>query len=146
MSSANQVFNGGNFVITNYDTSKLFLRDTRFEVMSYTNSTGVEVTLPAGLILGRIAATEKVLPLVKAATNGSQYPVGILAQNKTVANGVTVNLNVCIKGELDKDLIILPASTDFDDVIEAKTLADRIKSDTLGILLVQGQELTSFDN
>jgi len=66
MSTANQVLLTGSQSIINYDTTKLFLFGNRYKEVVYTNSTGSAVTLPAGLVMGRIAATLKVVPIAKA--------------------------------------------------------------------------------
>jgi len=136
-----------NKLVFNHDTSKLFLRDNRFIEVTYTNPSGVaEAVLEKGLVMGRVAATEKVLPLVDDATNGSQYPLGILNASQTVAASGTVTLTLCVSGDVDKSLVVLPAGTDFNTVIEAKTVADRLMSDTKGLFLVISDELSDYDN
>jgi hypothetical protein len=146
MSTANQVLLTGSQSIINYDTTKLFLFGNRYKEVVYTNSTGSEVTLPAGLVMSRIAATEKVVPIAKAASDGSQFPVGINVKAVTVANGATVNLTICVAGDVEKSLVLFPAGTDFDDVVSLRTIEDRIMSDTAGIFLIETTQLTGFDN
>ena len=146
MSTANQVLLTGSQSIINYDTTKLFLFGNRYKEVVYTNSTGSSVTLPAGLVMGRIAATEKVVPIAKAASDGSQFPVGINVKAVTVANGATVNLTICVAGDVEKSLVLFPAGTDFDDVVSLRTIEDRIMSDTAGIFLIETAQLTGFDN
>lgn len=146
MSTANQVLLTGSQSIINYDTTKLFLFGNRYKEVVYTNSTGSSVTLPAGLVMGRIAATEKVVPIAKSASDGSQFPVGINVKAVTVANGATVNLTICVAGDVEKSLVLFPAGTDFDDVVSLRTIEDRIMSDTAGIFLIETTQLTGFDN
>jgi hypothetical protein len=132
--------------INNYDYSKIFIRENRFEKGTYTNGTGSEVTLEVGTLLGRIGATDKVTPLKSAATDGSQYPVGVLAEEVTVANGASATLNFCIGGDVVKSKVVFDGTDDFDTDVEDRTLGDRIAADTLGIKLVAVDNLTGYDN
>lgn len=146
MSENTVILNNGTQAIVNYNTAKLFLRDTRFIKATYTNSSGSTKTITAGQLFGRIAATGLVIPLVSSATDGSQYPLGFNAKTQDVLNGASVELSLCVAGELAKELVSLAVGDDFDTDIEDKTLGDRIMSDTLGVLLVAGEELTGYDN
>lgn len=147
MSEANQVFNNGNMTITNYDITKLFLRDTRFVTAEFTNGTGAELVLPAGTLLARTGADNKAVIIDKTATTtGAQIPLGVNASSVTIAIAATVTLTVCVRGEIEKSLVVLPAGTDYDDNIQGRTLEDRIMGDTLGILLITSENLTEFDN
>jgi hypothetical protein len=145
MSDVNQNLEN-NMLTSNYDVSKIFVWDNRYDSAEFTNSSGSEVTLEAGLVLGRIAATGKVVELDPAGSDGSQFPVGILAQSATVANGATVKLTYCVAGDVAEDKVILAYGVDLSDVVSGKTIYDRIGSDTVGIKLVGGFENTNFDN
>lgn len=147
MSTFTPVMSNGNSQMGNYDTTKIFLRDNKFEVGSFTNADLYDdAVLVAGTLLGRIASTNKLVVINAAASDGSQFPVGVLAHSVTVAESATVNLTFCTEGEVSKGKVILPVGTTFNTVISAKTLNDRIKSDTAGIILVQADQLTGFDN
>lgn len=142
--------NTANFLSANTNRAKLFLKNKRFHKGTFylANSTYDDVTYPEGTVLGRIAASRRLVPLDKNATDGSQYPVGILGQSVTIAAGDTANQTVafCVFGDVAKDLLGFVAGTDLDTVIEHKTVFDRIGSDTLGIYLVTTVENTDFDN
>lgn len=85
--------------VTQYDVSQLLLGNNWFKDFTYTNSTGSSVTIQPGTLLGQVLATGKVLPNLSTATDGSEFPMGIAADNAavTVANGDSVVLNVASK-------------------------------------------------
>lgn len=129
-----------------FDTSKTFIRNNDYKSADYTNGTGADLQLNGGALMGRIAATGKVVPLSSAATDGSQYPVGILATDYLVANGATVNVRFCTKGSVVKSKVLFDGTDNMATVIEDKTLEDRIASDTVGVLLIESTENTEYDN
>lgn len=147
MSSSDQVLNNGQQAITNYDTSKIFLWNNRYDTFEYENSTGAEVTLEAGTVMGRISTSGKVVPLDSGASDGSQFPIGVLNSKWTVADGETVNVSLCVSGDVASDkLVFTDEYDDLDTVVSDRRLRDRIGSDTVGIKLVSGTELTGYDN
>lgn len=146
MSTIDTVLNTGQQAITNVDTSKIFIWGNRFDKADYTNSTYDAVTLPAGTLLGRNSSTLEVKPLTSGASDGSQFPVGILNETHTVEAGDTATLAYCVAGDVAKEMVILQGSDDLDTVVSLKTIGDRIGSDTVGIKLVATDELTRFDN
>ena len=147
MSTVTSVLDTNNQAIRNYDTTKIFLRDNKFETGSYTNDDLYDdVTLLAGTLLGRVSSTNKLVPHVSSASDGSQFPVGVLATNVVVGDGETVDLTFCTAGEIAKGKIFLGGSDTFATVISGRTINDRIKADTAGIILVDADQLTAFDN
>jgi len=135
-----------NMLITNYDTTKLVLKDGEFESAVYTNSTGGPITIEVGTILGRVSASNKVLPLKSAAVDGSQFPIGISCQEVVVADTESADLSFAVGGELEGTLIKFDGADTLTTVIDGKTLGDRIKADTLGIYLIDSDELSELDN
>lgn len=135
-----------NQIYTDYNFEKAFIFDNEFIRGQYTNSTGSEVTLSIGRVMGRISASGLFLPLVSTASDGSQFPVGILAENVTVANNATVNINICVKGDVNQNVLSFASSETLDTVISGRRLRDRIAADTQGIRIVPTVENTRFDN
>ena len=136
-----------NFGTADYDRSKVFIYDNFFEVGTLSNLSGGELTYPIGLVLGRVAADNTLIPLVSTAADGSQYPVGILAKEVTLETAGTADVDFCISGEVTSSLIIFANGTDTTEtVIELKTLGDRIKSDTEGVRLRSVNDRTFYDN
>ena len=136
------VKNTDNFIKVTTDISKLALFGSEYDTADYTNGTGSEVSLPAGKVLGVINSSGKVTPLTSAATNGSQYPIGILAHDVTVANGATVSLTYIIAGDVDVNKISLEGSDALTTVVDGRRIRERIQGDTKGIKLVSSTENT----
>lgn len=146
MSTVSQVLNNGQQAITNYDLSKIFIGGNRYDKANYTNSGYDPVTLSAGTLMGRVSANQKIVPHVSTASDGSQYPVGILASEVTVDDGDTVELYFCTAGDVAEGKVILGGSDTLDTVISGRSIRDRIAADTVGIKLVAGTEMTAIDN
>lgn len=133
--------------INNYNTSKIFVFDNRFETAEYTNPENDEVTLLKGTVMGRVSGTNKILPLESNASDGSQYPIGILADDYVVDYTETATLTFCKSGDVVQRKIVFANGTDtVETVVSGRTLGDRIQGDSLGINLVGGIELTGEDN
>lgn len=146
MSENNTVLNNGQQAITNYDVSKIFIWGNRYSKANYTNSTYDPITLSAGTVMGRVSATQEIVPLESGASDGSQFPVGILSQSATVDEGDTVELAFCVEGDVVEEKVILSGLDTLSTVISGRSIRDRIGSDTVGIKLTAGTELTAYDN
>lgn len=133
---------------TNYDTSKIFIWNNRYESGTYTNpsTTGAEVTLAKGTLMGRVSGTQKLLPLASGASDGSQFPVGILADDYTVDYLESANVFICVAGDVAEEKVILSGSDTLSTVISSRSIRDRIAADTVGINLVAGQAQDGYDN
>ena len=147
MSSNSIVLNTGQQLTVNTDLSKIFLFDNRYEKAPYNNSAYDSVTLAAGTVMGRVAGTGYIIPLVSSASDGSQFPVGVLADDFIVEGGDVLDLPICVSGDVDAGKLIFVTDTDNLDVtVSSRRLRDRIGSDTVGIKLVTTTEMTDFDN
>lgn len=135
-----------NPLITNYDRSNTFVWNIRTEVGNYTNSTYDDVTLAKGTLMGRIAATNLLTPLTSGASDGSQFPVGIILADTVIEAGDTAEITICVAGDVVADKIVFQGSDDLDTVVSNRTLRDRIGADTVGIKLVGDNQLTGYDN
>lgn len=152
-----------NPLITNYDTSQIFLGRQRTDTASYTNGTGDDVTLAAGTLIGRILTGEsagKIAVQDSDATDGSQDPIGILYENYEVADGATETLTYAVGGDVDAGLLTYASGDDEDTVIYAVgtdaasppvgvtiplgTIKDRLQM--RGFVLKATTELTAIDN
>jgi len=133
------------------DIGKIFVWNNRYSKGTFTNGTGAELTLTRGTLLGRVASSNKIAVMKSASTDGSQLPIGILAETVTIANGASLSLNFCVAGDVvssklifdgtDTVLKVMTLSTD-DNI--TKTYGDIIAD--LNIRLVGGDELTAVDN
>lgn len=146
MAIESSTYSGG-MLHTKYDTSKIFILDNSFTTGEVTNDDAYDdLELEAGTLMGRVHATGELVVLQSGASDGSQFPVGILAGNYTIEPGDTANVRICIAGEVDESKIIFDGSDDFDTVVSSRQLRDRIASDTAGIILVPCTELGNYDN
>lgn len=146
-SSSTTSLSTSNARFTDFNTFKMFLGNNRHETAVFENGDSYDdVTIAVGSVMGRIAATGKVVLLDKDASDGSQYPMGINTEEVTIGAGDEANLSLCVAGEVDANGLVFVTGTDLDTVIAAKTVADRIASDTVGIHLVTGTDLTTYDN
>jgi hypothetical protein len=136
-----------NQLFANQDTSKIFVWDNRTATFNFNNATYADIDLTAGMIMGRISATGLIQQLDASASDGSQFPIGILFESQTVEAGDTVQLTVCVSGDVVENKVVLKSGTTMNSVISGRRLFDRIGSDTVGVKLVQdSEELTTFDN
>lgn len=155
MSTATNELNTQNQSTTNYDLTKIFLGGNRYKQASFKNTTGASVTLAAGTLLGKVTAiavdTANVVGYLRkydsANTEGGAIPVGILAQDITVAAGATVtNVNYCIAGDFDLSTLVLANGTDtLATIVSGKAIREAIIAETQLIGVVVNQ-LTGYDN
>lgn len=146
MSEVNQVLNTGQQSITNYNTDKIFVFRNGYAKGNYTNSTYDEVTLLEGTLMGRVSATQEIVPHDATAVDGSQYPIGVLAVEAIVPEGETVELMFCNEGEVVESKVILADGDTMETVISGRSIRDRIAADTVGIKLVGSDAMTAVDN
>lgn len=106
MSEATTTVDTQNQMFTNYDTAKVFVFNPRTEIASYTNDGYDDETLKAGTLMGRVASTNEIVKLESGASDGSQFPVGIVVGNTTVEAGETVDVTIGVAGDVDKNQII----------------------------------------
>lgn len=140
------VTNTGNQAHITTDTSKIFVGNNRYDTFEYNNDTYVDVDLTKGQLMGEIAATRKVVPLNPDASDGSQLPIGIMANDHVAEAGTTINVSLCVSGDVVENQILLAPDVNLNDVIDGRTLRQRIGTDTVGVKLVGGTELTNYDN
>jgi len=131
---------------TDYNTAKLFVRNNRFSKASYTNGTGSPVTLQKGRILGRITTGGKVTPQLSTATDGSQQPIGVCADDYTVAAGDTLEITYCDGGDVDQNLLLFSGAETLATVItDDVSIGDALARNT-HIKVVPTKDLTGYDN
>lgn len=149
MSANAVVLLNSNQGIINTNLAKIFIfnNDTNKGTFDYEN-TDDDVMIVAGTVLGRIAATNKLVILDKDASDGSQKPVGMLYNDVSIAYGETFSGTVyfVVSGDVAEDGIALPAGTTLTTVIGGQTVADLIAANTVGIRIVPTTDQTSYDN
>lgn len=141
----NTSYSGG-MRVTNYSNEKLLLFGCDFTSATYTNGDAYDETLAIGTVMGRIASTGKIVPVDSAASDGSQFPVGVLAASYTVASGVDAELRMVVSGEINANMLVFPNGETLDTVVSDKQMRDRLASDTVGLILSFPDELSALDN
>ena len=137
----------GNFITADTNRAKIFIFQNEFNTGTLLNASGDEKTFMAGLLLGRVHASGSVVPWSAVATDGSQYPIGILATNVTLANNATADIRYCINGDVNGGELILDVNGQtLDSVVSDRRLRDRIEADTKGIRLIDVVDQTFLDN
>ncbi len=100
-----------NLAVNNYSQNPIFIWNDRFnsQTATYTD-TGSGSTLLAGMTIGRVFATNKVMQSLTTARDGSQIPIGVLLADYTIAAGASVDLTFGIAGDVNSSLIIFGGS------------------------------------
>jgi len=139
MDTSNQLFQ-------NYDTSKIFVWNNRYQEESITNSSYDVGTLEAGTVMARYIGTDMLIPF--DSTDIKSMPIGILTQSVTIQGGETVNVNICVAGDVVAPKLVFVNGTDTLNtlMVNGELVRDAIQGDAVGIKLVGSTELTNFDN
>lgn len=152
VTTVNQTTNQAHF---DYDISKIFVFGNRYTQDTLLNDSGALKTFYPGTVLGRIAATGKLVPCDSTATDGSQIPMGVLKSEVELAIAGEATVYVCIKGDVVSSKLIFTGAETVDTVV---TIQDSVPADTTytrtmkdliqstGIILIETEELTDFDN
>lgn len=147
MSSVNTRINTGQQITTDYDVSKIFIWNNRYEGDSYVNNSGYSsVTLYPGTVMGRIAGSGVLVPCLASANDGSQFPIGILVDQITLLAGQTKACMICISGDVAEDKVIFFYGDNLETVVAGRRFRDRIQADTAGVILRKRTEMTDYDN
>lgn len=146
MSIVDETLNTGQQSITNYDVSKIFVWKNKYKTGLFENGTYDPIEMIPGRLLGRVSATQKIVPHASDAADGSQFPVGVLAQYALVDEGEERELMFCVDGHVVENKVILAEGDTLDTVIDGRSIRDRIGADTVGINLIASTERTGFDN
>lgn len=147
-STATIVLNTGQQIIVNFDVSKVFVRNNRYQKDNYVNNSGYDpITLYQGTVMGRVHATNVIVPLTSTASDGSQFPVGVLANEVLIVDGGdSVNAFLCDMGDVVAEKLIFAKPGDgLETVVSSRRLKDHLAAQ--GIKIVNGTiEMTRNDN
>jgi hypothetical protein len=144
MSEFEQVQNNGSQQTTNYDISKIFIWDNRYADEIYYNAEADTVQLVPGTVLGRITASNKVVPLDAGASDGSQFPCGVLKSDYEVETLEDQEISMCISGDIAENKLVFNAYDDLDTVVDGRTIKDHLR--LMGIRPIPSDEQTDYDN
>lgn len=145
MSTVSQRNVSSNQTTTDFDLSKIFLFNNRYESDNYISNSGyATLTLLAGSVMGRIASSNQLTYAQSGAVDGSQYPIGVLAQDVTLLAGQTQKVSICVQGDVSARKLIFVGGDSLTTVINGRTMQDWLQS--YGPLVRFSEEMTDFDN
>ncbi len=111
-------------LFVNISTSQTFIVIKATERESYINNSSYSpIVLPAGTVIGRIQSSGVLVPWRNDVTDGSQFPVGILGADMTVASGATVAALLVTECRMAAEMVI------------ANQLSDQSTSTTLQLAI-----------
>jgi hypothetical protein len=144
--SQNTVLNTGRQSITHTDTSKIFIGDNRYKSELCHNSDYADLELKAGTVLGRVAATGWVKVCRSDAADGSQLPIGILAEDVTIdGQAPAQSIPVCVGGDVvGSKLIWNRAADNLETTVSARRYKDHLL--VFNIYTKDSTELSAKDN
>lgn len=145
MSKQTVAENNGTQAIIHTDRSKVFLWNRRSAKGQIQNSDLYDpITIPEGTVLGRISATGLLTPFTSGASNGSQFPVGVLIGDRTIQEGETQDVHFCDDGDVAAEKLIFQGSDTLDTVVSGQRVRDRLKM--MGVKVIESTEMTATDN
>jgi len=138
-----------NQLTSNFDWSKIFVFDNRYQIESFTNSGYVTKNLVAGTVMARYQGGTAIVPFDSTNPNAN-VPLGVLTDDHEVEAGDTVKVNICTAGDVVANKLTFDNGTDdFNTNVgtaPVQTVKDYLQSNNTGIKLVASTELTSEDN
>lgn len=146
MSSQSVALNTGQQAIIHTDLSKIFILNNRYQKDNYVNNSSYNpISLSAGTVMGRVSATGVLAPLNAGASDGTQFPVGILAQDLEIDSGETVSATICDAGDIAAEKVIFfTPGNGLETVVSSRRMKDHIAAQ--GMNLVSSTEMTQEDN
>lgn len=130
-----------------YESKKIFIFDNRFVEGVFKNNSGGSLTLQTGMLVVRdTAVAGGFLPATAA---NIEAVIGVVAVDGSVvlANAATANINICTKGTIDGNLLVLPATVTLNTVPTDATKTVRDILEGIGFHVdTSSVEMTKLDN
>lgn len=131
-----------------YSRKQVFIYGNRYRETVFLNNSGADLEVSDGLLLIRNSANpEQVIPAVAGTTLANVIGLLKIGCDTTVTDGSTINASVCISGDVDAELLTLPATVTLDTV--AGPAGSKVLKDTLtglGFVLQNVTENSQTDN
>ncbi|NCX55586.1 MAG: head decoration protein [Burkholderiaceae bacterium] len=145
MSSQSTPLNNGQQAIVHSDLSRIFVGDNKFIKGTYNNSAYSDLSLAVGQVLGRVAATGWLKECNPAASDGSQFPIGVLAEERVIAGGDTVELYICTYGKVVPSALLFAGGGNLDNTVSSRRVRDWMQ--LAGFYLIPSNtEMSAKDN
>ena len=111
-------------------------------------ASGADVDLVEAIVLGQVSSTGKIVILSGAATDGSQFPVGLAIRTQTIADGTNEDIKYVNKGRVAESKINFGGAETLDTAVGPASNQRTIRAllNDLGLILETGTELTKVDN
>lgn len=136
-----------NALYVDYVQRDIFVWSNRYDTATLGNSSGSDLTLSAGTVIGRITSSGNVAAVNSSSTDGSQNAIGVLATDITLADGATTTITYCFSGDVvEARLVLVNNSDSLTTNIGGTTVRDRLQGGGAQIKLVDARELTRHDN
>jgi len=136
--------NTRNQLYTNISSDKILLGNNSFAERTF-GAYGTDMVIDAGTIVARLPGSGEIVPWKADATDGTQYPAGLLLEQLTVADGEKVDTTIVNKGKVAREQIrFWYAGQDFSSVVDNRRVEDWLLD--LGLEIEAADELTEFDN
>lgn len=135
----------GGMRVTNYSTKELPIFDNTYLQGTFENADAYETTLAIGTIMGRISATGNLLPFDADASDGSQFPIGVMAHTCVVDAGDEKQVSIITGGEINANMLVFVDNADsLDTVVSSRQVRDHLQ--LAGFTLRFPTELSKLDN
>lgn len=146
MSSATKRNATANQAAIDRETRKIFVGHNRYQEKNYINNSSYNPqTLAMGTVMARLFTTGNLTPFVSTGTNGEKYPIGVLAQEVTIAGSATEEVTIVDMGDVVEDQLVFTKPGDgVDTIIVDRRVRDLLAS--MSIKLVGSIEMTKYDN
>lgn len=128
--------------------SNLLILNNSFLKGDYANISGALETVVIGQVMGRVAATQKLVVCKSGASDGSEVPVAINVVELTdiAIAGEVNNIAPCNAGKVNLNSIVFDGTDDFTTLVNGVSMRDHLIANTKGLELVDVLENTNFDN
>lgn len=128
--------------------SNLLIFGNSFIKGDYENISGALETVVVGQVMGRVAATGKMVVCKSAATDGSEQPRFIMVQELTdVAIGGTVdNIAPCNGGKVNINEVVFDGTDTVDTLVGGIRMGDLLIQNSKDLELIEVLENTDYDN
>jgi hypothetical protein len=127
---------------------KLFLFANSYIRGNYANISGAEETVLCGQVMGRVAATGKIVICKSAAVDGSEQPRFIQVQELTAVAiaGTVDNIAPCNGGQVNSNEIVFDGTDDLDTLVGGVRMGDLLIQNSKDLELINVVDDSKFDN
>lgn len=137
-----------------YVFKRLLIGEYTTRRIDYANISGALETVVVGTVMGRVDATQKLVPFDSTAVDGSQQPVAILLDGLTdiAIAGTVDNVLVCDGGSIDSAQLVFQNGTDTLQTVctstggDVKTVEDFLKQNGNNFEFLTITDSSEFDN